>query len=126
MGRASPLDSVTFERFKDFVFTLRYPPNPARPLNNQLTGLAAIGETIFMNDTSVTPINLRCVDCHALPTGTSGLSAHLTQLGDSHTMKIPHLRNAYDKGGRFQSHGAPGEWFRLCSRWQRVRRVSPC
>src|SRR5207247_399587 len=42
---------------------------------------------------------LKCVDCHALPTGTNGQVIDHTALQESQDMKVPQLRNLYQKSG---------------------------
>ncbi len=113
--------------FKQFLATVRFPPNPFRNLDNSLPtslsldkvicsdaqtpaiqGDATLGLTFFMDND--------CSDCHTLPTGLgTGMSGnrpippgpndelhHLvtTQFGFSNVnIKIPQLRNIYERLG---------------------------
>src|SRR5262249_4807170 len=48
---------------------------------------------------------LRCVGCHAMPTGTNGQVIDAAALQASQQMKVPHLRNLYKKSGFKDSTG---------------------
>ena len=48
---------------KEYLLSIRLPPNPRQPLNRMLAVGAAPGQVPFFN---------RCVFCHLLPLGTSG------------------------------------------------------
>lgn len=84
-----------FAAFSDFVLSLRYPPNPNRPLDDQPTPAMARGEEIFR--TKTVDGAGACNTCHVLPLGTNG---HIGVVG-SFPVKVPHLRNVYAKVGRF-------------------------
>jgi DNA-binding beta-propeller fold protein YncE len=104
LGRASELSTEEFAAFSDFVMTLRYPPNPNRALNDVPTAAQSTGESIYIND--ITATIFACNDCHALPSGTNGLSLDEVAAGvGTQVMKVPHLRNAYDKVGAYGTAG---------------------
>jgi YVTN family beta-propeller protein len=88
------------QAFTDFALELTLPPNPVRPLENVLTPSAANGQTIYFNDNTDT---LTCNGCHTLQPqngffGTGGLASFE---GETQILKIPHLRNMYQKVGMF-------------------------
>jgi YVTN family beta-propeller protein len=111
----SPLSEHDMDQLTRFAFALDYPPNPIRPLNNQVN---KAGEEIFTNQkigVDVTDVNyiiarapliFRCVECHTINRtvgqfGTSKrmYSAPALTLQDA---KIPHLRFLYDRAGFFR------------------------
>jgi len=68
------------QRFTDFIATLRFPPNPNRNLDGTLrttlptstgNGNAQNGLNLYLNAPILGGV-LRCVACHALPTGNRG------------------------------------------------------
>jgi DNA-binding beta-propeller fold protein YncE len=88
----SELAGADMTAFREFVLTLRYPPNPIAPLNS-----AATPAEHSSFDTDLTDFRrLPCATCHARPLGTAGLSSFEAAPQD---MKVPHLRNLYQKVG---------------------------
>jgi DNA-binding beta-propeller fold protein YncE len=106
LGRSSEPSAADFAAFSDFVFTLVYPPNPIRALDDVGTSSEAAGELAFTSS-PVTAGQLACAPCHALPTGTNGLSLDVGAVAGvgSQGMKIPHIRNMYDKVGAYSVAG---------------------
>jgi DNA-binding beta-propeller fold protein YncE len=96
LGRATELDPADMAAFTAFVLTLRYPPNPIRPLDGP-SALQTFGEDTFLHSPS--DGGAPCVSCHALPLGTPGLVG--VGFPFFQAIKVPHLRNAYQKVGRF-------------------------
>jgi DNA-binding beta-propeller fold protein YncE len=96
MGRSTELTAEEMQAFTDFILTVRYPPNPIRRLDNQLTAAQANGQDLFFTRSTIGPSP--CNFCHKLPLGTDGLSS-----SDEETQefKIPHLRNMYQMVGMF-------------------------
>lgn len=102
-GDVPPTDAqlqLDMQAFTDFALELALPPNPVRGLNNALSTAANTGRTIYLNDNMDT---LTCNGCHTLQEqngffGTGGLASfeNETQL-----LKVPHLRNMYQKVGMF-------------------------
>ncbi|HYE02252.1 MAG TPA: hypothetical protein VD963_03345, partial [Phycisphaerales bacterium] len=91
-------------QFNSFLATIIYPPNPFRTITNALPttpingGNAVTGDQLYRN----APIDggfLTCNACHALPTGTNGTVTSANLLGETQSMKIPQLRNMYEKTG---------------------------
>lgn len=109
MGKAAPLSTGDFQRFEDFVFTIRYPSNPFRELDgslpSMLNGADPIhGEQLYLTGDLVG--GLQCVTCHALPTGENGLIITGAALQEDEAKVVPQLRNMYEKT-RFSNRAAP-------------------
>jgi DNA-binding beta-propeller fold protein YncE len=116
LGRHAPLADADMDAFTDFILQVTYPPNPIRNLDSSLTPEQAAGRHIFM--TRITDLGIiGCAGCHTLdPTanpgerfpgffGTSGLSSRTG--GRPQIVKVPHLRNLYQKVGMFGSIALP-------------------
>jgi YVTN family beta-propeller protein len=102
MGRATPFSGADMQAFKDFVFTIKYAPNPNQNLDRTFPNPASgpspeRGRLAFLNNQLDGPF--RCVQCHALPAGTSGQLTDRLALQAPQDMKIPQLRNLYEKTG---------------------------
>ncbi len=101
LGRASLLPEADMQTFADFALSLTLPPNPVRPLDNQLPAGAAAGRAFYLG----TPVDglLTCNDCHSLDAsqGFFGGGTFATFEGGTQIVKVPHLRNAYTKVGMF-------------------------
>ena len=116
VGRDTEISDADMQKFAEFSLALTYPPNPIRALNNELSSTELAGKNIFTDDpnTGADPINmipatLTCNLCHKHDPvngnfGTAGLSTvegpHVSQ-----EMKVPHLRNMYQKVGKFGNSG---------------------
>jgi DNA-binding beta-propeller fold protein YncE len=105
LGRATEPSPTDFAAFTDFVLTLEYPPNPIKNLTDVGTGSEVAGQTAFANAPTGGGA-IACAPCHSLPTGTNGftLDSNVVDVGNQ-GMKIPHLRNAYDKVGAYDVGG---------------------
>src|SRR5262249_12082767 len=108
LGRSGPLAANEMQAFTDFILQVTYPPNPIRHLDNSLTTDQAAGRTKFFGPQNV-DVFQTCDGCHALDPvqgffGTDGFSSFEfeTQL-----LKIPHLRNLYQKVGMFGMPAVP-------------------
>ncbi len=100
LGRGGQLTPAEMQAFTDFILTVQYPPNPIRALSNNPTAAQSSGENFFRTNAVDGP--LQCSFCHTLPFGTIGFSSFE---GEPQELKIPHLRNAYQKVGMFASAG---------------------
>lgn len=95
------------EAFADFALTLRYPPNPIRSLDDSDDTEGAAGRALFLSATifgGLFPndaLGQNCNTCHAMPITTSGQMAQAGLTGNQQEIKIPHLRNLYQKVGMF-------------------------
>lgn len=110
LGRNAEIAPADMQAFTDFILQLTYPPNPIRNLDNSLTPDQQAGSDFFFGEPSLLFHNLNCETCHRLDPeanpsvnqpgffGTDGRSSFsfISQL-----MKIPHLRNMYQKVGMF-------------------------
>ncbi len=108
LGRSAPFSPGDFQLLQDFLFALRYPPNPNRRLDDSLpnpaTGPSPFrGRSLFLTGNLVG--TAQCVDCHALPSGENGLIIPANLLLDTQDMVVPQLRNMYRKT-RFQASGS--------------------
>jgi DNA-binding beta-propeller fold protein YncE len=130
-GKPAGLDPNAMELFREFALDMRFPPNPYRRVDDTLPNQAvtipgapfpgnpAAGEVVF--NTGATDAGQPCVSCHQHPFGASGGKLGGIQPGDPQEakaallngdldlsphsdLKIPHLRNLYEKfGPRFGS-----------------------
>jgi YVTN family beta-propeller protein len=104
LGRTQEIADSAMEAFARFVFTIRYPPNPNQRLDRRMDPEQQAGFEFFtgpfLSDGGV----LNCAGCHNFPLGTNRLvNFEGVQLGRD--MKTPHLRNVYQKVGRFNVPG---------------------
>ncbi len=105
LGRASEPSPADFSAFTDFVLTLEYPPNPIKNLTDVGSASEVAGEAAFVSAPTGGGA-IACAPCHSLPTGTNGftLDSNFVDVGNQ-GMKIPHLRNMYDKVGAYNAGG---------------------
>ena len=111
VGRDTELSDADMEKFAEFSLALTYPPNPIRALNNVLSPTEESGKNIFHIDLTTGAPNptLTCNNCHKHDPvngnfGTAGLST-VEGPDISQEMKVPHLRNMYQKVGKFGHSG---------------------
>ncbi|MGI1677097.1 MAG: hypothetical protein K6L75_00020 [Cellvibrionaceae bacterium] len=103
LGREDELTESEMDAFAKFVLELTYPPNPIANLDNSLTSQQQQALQIYNTVTSDTLTN--CNGCHRLNPdlgqfGTDGTMS-IEGAGVAEDMKIPHLRNMYQKVGMF-------------------------
>ncbi|MFV2059963.1 MAG: hypothetical protein ACC653_04715 [Gammaproteobacteria bacterium] len=109
VGNDNVLLDSEMQAFAEFALEITYPPNPIRNLNNTLTAEQEAGRLAFLNDGTTANGLITCNDCHVLDTlknnfGTSGKSS--TEGPEiSQENKVPHLRNMYQKVGKFGNSG---------------------
>jgi hypothetical protein len=110
MGRTTPIPDLDMQSFTKFALQLTYPPNPIRNLDNSLTPDQAAGRELFFNKPAT--LGMTCQFCHVLdPAGNAEFGVDRPGFFGSdgsyigtefpQTMKVPHLRNAYQKIGKF-------------------------
>ncbi len=102
IGLGGPIPDLDMEAFAAFILAVRYPPNPVRALDNSLDADEEAGRDFFMNSFP-SDVFQSCNGCHVLnPTaghfGSDGFSSFEFE---PQLMKIPHLRNMYQKVGMF-------------------------
>lgn len=115
LGRNAQLDTSDMQAFAGFVLQIMYPPNPIRNLDNSLTPDQKAGQDFFLGVTSgglPSDTVKTCTGCHVLDTagnssygvahpGFFGTDGQSSFENESQLFKIPHLRNLYQKVGRF-------------------------
>ena len=115
LGRHAEIPKSDMQAFTDFILDVMYPPNPIRNLDNTLTARQQLGFDVFFGPrTFFDPLGagtLVCDDCHALdPDNNAGVTTKpglfgsntlSAELGAPQNTKTPHLRNLYQKVGKF-------------------------
>jgi YVTN family beta-propeller protein len=101
LGMDEPLPIEEMEKFRDFILTVVYPPNPIANIDGTLTATQQAGRQIF--DSNGSRFGLggdgdRCADCHTMPFGTNGRASFELEPQE---FKVAHLRNLYQKVGMF-------------------------
>ncbi len=108
LGADSLLSDAEMSAFADFALEIQYPPNPIRALDNSLTASQAQGQQTYMQDIT-TGEQFTCNDCHTIDAerGHFGTDGGSSVEGDdiSQEFKVPHLRNMYQKVGKFGNSG---------------------
>jgi DNA-binding beta-propeller fold protein YncE len=104
------------QSFADFQLQVAPPPNPVRNLDNSLTAAQQAGQAFYSGTRPSDGINLPALDallgqpasfscngCHVLDASNGFFGAGGNQSFDqlTQTVKIPQLRNMYDKVGMF-------------------------
>ena len=109
-GRTEQLPPDQMKAFADFALQIAYPPNPIRRLDNSLTPDQQAGKDFYFGGVSDT--FLSCNGCHVLnPSGNAefavarpgffGTDGRFSFENTPQIFKIPHLRNMYQKVGKF-------------------------
>ncbi|WNO10785.1 hypothetical protein [Teredinibacter sp. KSP-S5-2] len=111
VGRENQLSETDIDKLSRFGLEITYPPNPIRALDNSLTPMQQAGLDVYNNDitTGVPQPVHACNQCHVLDPvnnkfGTGALSV-LAGPDITQEFKVPHLRNLYQKIGRFGNSG---------------------
>ncbi len=104
MGADAEPSTQQMQDFENLAASIRFPPNPYRNLDGSVQnatlpngGNPTTGQNFFRNTVIDGP--LRCVDCHAEPNGTNSQIAPSSMMRANQNMKIPQLRNLYEKTG---------------------------
>ncbi len=112
LGRSKPVADSTMDAFARFAMTIRYPPNPNQRLDRRLDAEQQAGFNFFTGPFFSDSGEQNCVSCHALPLGTNRLvNFEGPQVGRD--MKTAHLRDVYEKVGRFNVPGPQVSGFGL-------------
>jgi DNA-binding beta-propeller fold protein YncE len=115
LGRDSQIPAADMKSFADFILEVMYPPNPIRRLDNSLTPLQQEGSDLYFGrPTFADPMggpSLNCNACHTVDKnanagstehpGFFGSNSLTTEIGGPFPLKNPHLRNMYQKVGKF-------------------------
>jgi DNA-binding beta-propeller fold protein YncE len=124
LGRHRTLSQAEMKAFTDFILQVTYPPNPNRPLNNRLTADQAAGRRLFNTVNCGIPSApdfngavLTCSSCHKIDPkanpgtaapGLFGSNGRSSFDFNPQLFKVPHLRNLYQKVGKFGNPENPG------------------
>jgi YVTN family beta-propeller protein len=123
LGRDTPVDPADMQKFSDFILQITQPPNAVRALDNSLTRKQQKGREFFVGRPLLgVPLlsflgprkadgfplffqesNFTCEGCHRLKPekGFFGTDGTASFEGESQIIKIPNLRNLYQKVGMF-------------------------
>ena len=102
LGRDTEIANADMTAFANFILDVRYPPNPIRNLDNSLTPSQQAGRNFYFGP-QPSDVFQTCNGCHVLNPasgffGTDGFSSFEFE---AQLLKIPHLRNMYQKIGMF-------------------------
>jgi YVTN family beta-propeller protein len=112
LGAANTISNSEMQAFADFILQVTYPPNPIRNLDNSLTAAQQAGKDFMTGsrrsdglpfDINQNPAGFNCVGCHTLDpaSGFFGTNGDASFEGEPQILKIPHIRNMYQKVGMF-------------------------
>ncbi len=104
LGREQPISDNMMDAFGRFVLTIRYPPNPNQRLDRSMSSEEEAGFQFFSGPFPSGAGLVNCINCHQLPSGTNRL-INFEDVTVGRDMKTAHLRNAYQKVGRFNVAG---------------------
>ena len=118
IGHEGVIPVSQMDAFTDFILQVQLPPNPVRNLDNSLTAAQQDGEDLWFScgptttecatlDPNATDTVEDCDGCHSLDplNGFFGTGGEESFEGEPQHMKVPHLRNVYQKIGMFFSAG---------------------
>jgi DNA-binding beta-propeller fold protein YncE len=120
LGNTQKMSREGMQAFADFQLNVQLPPNPIRNLDNTLTTAQQRGmdfykgsrpsDGIKLINTATFQTSQTCESCHRLDPaqGFYGTGGDQSFEGLPQIVKIPHLRNLYQRVGMF---GAPGMSF---------------
>ncbi len=112
VGRDSQIATADMQKFTDFALQIIPPPNPNRPIDGSLTPSQQAGHDFFFGprrsdglatDLAGIQTGFTCNGCHELDPAEKefGTSKHCSFENEEQVVKIPHLRNLYQKVGMF-------------------------
>jgi YVTN family beta-propeller protein len=110
LGRSSQISPADMQAFTDFALQITYPPNPIRALGNALNPDQQAGRDMYFNKPAT--LGMTCNFCHVLdPAGNAEFGVSRpgffgtdgSYIGGEfpQTLKVPQLRNLYQKVGLF-------------------------
>ena len=115
-GRDSQIPAEEMQAFTDFILQVTYPPNPLRHLDDALTPDQDAGRDFFFNS-NPSDTFFSCNGCHILDRGGNvgltdkpgffGTDGRFSFESEPQIFKVPHLRNLYQKVGKFGMADAP-------------------
>ncbi len=108
LGDDTQLTAQEMNEFTNFIATIRLSPQPNRNFDNTVInalmpngGNPAAGQSFFL--TAPVDGGLTSTTCHQVPTGTNGLLTPAQALQQTQSIKVPQLRNMYEKTGFFKT-----------------------
>ncbi len=115
IGSPDVPSEVQMQTFADFQLQVVPPPNPVRNLDNTLTAAQQQGQSFFsgmrpsdgVNNAALNLLagqsSFSCNGCHMVDSsnGFFGTNGNQSFEGLTQVVKVPHLRNVYDKIGMF-------------------------
>jgi hypothetical protein len=115
IGSPDVPSEVQMQTFADFQLQVVPPPNPVRNLDNTLTAAQQQGQSFFSGTRPSDGVNnaalnllagqssFSCNGCHMVDSsnGFFGTNGNQSFEGLTQVVKVPHLRNVYDKIGMF-------------------------
>jgi len=115
IGSLNQPSQAQMQTFADFALQVVPPPNPVRNLDNSLTAAQQTGQAFYSGTRPVDGVNnnlldfavgqssFTCNGCHTLDAsnGFFGTGGNQSFEGLTQIVKIPHLRNIYEKVGMF-------------------------
>ena len=123
LGGATMISDQDMQTFTDFALALTLPPNPIRNLDNSLTTAQAAGQLYFLGNDGpdsggghradgvpfLNDLGFPCHGCHVLApeNGSFGTDGEQSFENETQIVKIPHLRNLYQKVGMFGMPAVP-------------------
>jgi DNA-binding beta-propeller fold protein YncE len=118
VGHEGIISGAEMNAFTSFILQVELPPNPIRNLDNSLTTGQQDGEDLWFScgpgtvecaqlDGNATDTVEDCDGCHSLQpiNGFFGTGGEQSFEGEPQHMKVPHLRNVYQKIGMFSVSG---------------------
>jgi len=98
LGNDAPLPDDDMQAFEDFIFTVKYPPNPLMNLDRTFSPEAQLGLNLFTNP-ALFGGQLSCATCHAFPFGETPVVIPGAVLNESQGFNPALLPGAYEKTG---------------------------
>jgi DNA-binding beta-propeller fold protein YncE len=118
VGKDGTITAPEMQDFADFILQVFLPPNPVRALDNSLSAAEQDGEDEFFScgpgttecsllDPNATDTVEDCDGCHNLDpiSGFFASGGEQSFEGEPQNMKVPHMRNLYQKLGMFSVAG---------------------
>jgi YVTN family beta-propeller protein len=112
LGLAEKIPDAAMNAFAHFALTIRYSPNPNQRLDRSFEPDQKAGFDFFSGPFLSGAGLQNCESCHNLPLGTNRL-VNFENIQVGRDMKTAHLRNIYQKVGRFNVPGPQVSGFGL-------------
>jgi len=111
-GLGVQLSATAMQEYTDFALQITYPPNPIRALDDSLTPAQQAGKDFFFDPLKVVDTVFHCNGCHTVDRtfnaefgvskpGVFGTDGTNTFAFQPQFLKVPQLRNMYQKVGMF-------------------------